>query len=337
SSFPPIQDPASVVDRDLVAQFVLPRSLSVGDLEPVRKLLLSIGRLRPLGPPGGRAGSHGRVQLFCELLSPCHGVAQLQRLFLKPAPTLHGVLVSGLPDLEPAVRGRPKEDIPVLRRDKPHSTPRLEPDGGRSVEQFADLGRGPPLQDVPLDPSLVFDIEFIHLSESLALLGLDLRFAQVHYRTQAGGPQPDDVQDQSLLLAGEGPKNPTGHLDEQTPGLGRSSDHRHLGLRHIPAFGENHAIGKNLSLPLLVLSEDLLALFHRSAPRDDLRGDPPVPEVLGKRLRRANGWSEQDSLPVSGVLPVSGGDHWTGTGSFERFPELAFLVVASGTGDRGKV
>src|SRR5690606_37121501 len=99
----------------------------------------------------------------------------------------------------------------------------------------------------------------------------------------------------------------------------------------------HHAVTKYLNLLLLVLSEDLLALFHRSAPRDDLRGDPPVPEVLGKRLRRAHGRSEQDSLPVSGVLPVSGGDHWTGAGGFERFPELALLVVAPGPGNGSKV
>src|SRR5690606_39963118 len=114
----------------------------------------------------------------------------------------------------PALRGRPQKNIPVLRRDKPHSTPRLEPDGGRSVEQLADLGRGPSLQDVPLDPGFLLNVEFVHLPESLALLGFDLRFTQIHYRTQAGGAQPDNVQDQSLLLAGEGSKDPTGHLDE---------------------------------------------------------------------------------------------------------------------------
>src|SRR5690606_17709476 len=70
----------------------------VGDLEPVRKLLLSIGRLRPLGPPGSGAGSHGRIEVFCELLPPRHGVAQLQGLLLEPAPTFHRVLVPGLAD-----------------------------------------------------------------------------------------------------------------------------------------------------------------------------------------------------------------------------------------------
>src|SRR5690606_12329714 len=71
--------------------------------------------------------------------------------------------------------------------------------------------------------------------------------------------------------------------------------------------------------------------------RSDLRGDPLVPEILCEGLGAGYRGCKQYPLPVTCVVLVSLRDHGTGAGGFERFPELALLVVAPGPGNGSKV